>query len=117
VLKKDNPPATLARSNKPVPRWRKLDPRFHRRRLRRRHGRIGLEGGVASQAEEDQAAASEAGIPPEGQAAEPAATELAETAAAPQSPQANNGSAVDQASSTATQTTDADVAVGESAGV
>jgi len=76
---------------------------------------IATEGGVASQAEEDQAATSEAGIPPEGQAAEPAATELAETAAAPQSPQANNGSAVDQASSMATQTTDADVAVGESA--
>jgi small subunit ribosomal protein S2 len=79
---------------------------------------IATEGGVAAQAEAAPATASEAGLPPESQAAEPAATELAETsetAEATQSPQANNGSAVDQASSTATQTTEADVAVGESA--
>jgi small subunit ribosomal protein S2 len=79
---------------------------------------IATEGGVASQAAEDQAAAGEAGLPAEGQVAEPTSTGVAvatETAAAPKSPEANNGSVVDQTSSTATETTEGDVAVGESA--
>jgi small subunit ribosomal protein S2 len=79
---------------------------------------IATEGGVAAQAEEDQAAASAAGVQPEAQVAGPASTELAkpaETAEASKSTEANNGSAVDQASSTTTGTTEADVAVGESA--
>jgi small subunit ribosomal protein S2 len=73
---------------------------------------IATEGGVASQAEEDQAAAAEAGVPAEGLVAEPTSTATAE---APKSPEANNGSVVDQTSSTAAETTDGDVAVGESA--
>jgi small subunit ribosomal protein S2 len=79
---------------------------------------IATEGGVASQAAEDQAAAGEAGPPAEGQVAEPTSTGVAmatETAADPKSPEANNGSVVDQTSSTATETTEGDVAVGESA--
>jgi small subunit ribosomal protein S2 len=79
---------------------------------------IATEGGVAAQAEEDQAAAGEAGLRAEGQAAEPTATgitEATETAEAPKFPEANNGSVIDQTSSTATETTEGDVAVGESA--
>jgi small subunit ribosomal protein S2 len=79
---------------------------------------IATEGGVAAQAEEDQAAASEAGLQAERQAAEPTSTGISEatqTAEAPKSAKANNGSVVDQTSSTATETTDGDVAVGESA--
>jgi small subunit ribosomal protein S2 len=79
---------------------------------------IATEGGVAAQAEEDQVAAGEAGLRAEGQAAESTATgitEATETAEAPKSPEANNGSVIDQTSSTATETTEGDVAVGESA--
>ncbi len=84
---------------------------------------IATEGGVAAQAEEDQTAAGEVDLQVEGQVAEPASTEISETAAtletaeAPQSPEANNGSLVDQtaAASPATETAEADAAVNESA--
>jgi small subunit ribosomal protein S2 len=74
---------------------------------------IATEGGVAAQAEEDQAAAGEGGLHAKSQAVEPTATgitEATETAETPKSPEANNGSVIDQTSSTATET-----AVGESA--
>jgi small subunit ribosomal protein S2 len=79
---------------------------------------IATEGGVAAQAEENQAATGDAGVQAEGQVAEPTSTgvaEATETAEAPKSPEANNGSVVDQTSSTATETTESEVAVGESA--
>ena len=84
---------------------------------------IATEGGVAAQAEQDQAAAGEVDLQVDGKVAEPASTEISNTAATvepaevPQSPAANNGSVVDQAAapSTATETAEADAAVGESA--
>ncbi|MGI9065340.1 MAG: 30S ribosomal protein S2 [Pyrinomonadaceae bacterium] len=82
---------------------------------------IATEGGVAAQAEEDQAAAGEVQL--EGQVAEPASTGKSETAAtvetakAPRAPEASNGSVVDQAAATspATEPAEADAAVNESA--
>ena len=82
---------------------------------------IATEGGVAAQAEQDQGAA-EVDLQAGGKVAEPA-TEISETATsvetaeALQSPAANNGSVVDQpaAPATATETAEADAAVGESA--
>ena len=84
---------------------------------------IATEGGVAAQAEQDQAAAGEIDLQAGGKVAEPASTEISETATsvetaeALQSPAANNGSVVDQAAalSTATETAEADATVGESA--
>ena len=75
------------------------------------------------QAEQDQAAAGEIDLQAGGNVAEPASTEIGETAAtvgtaeAPQSPAANNGSVVDQAAapSATTETAEADATVGESA--
>jgi len=83
---------------------------------------IATEGGVAAQAEQDQGAA-EVDLQAGGKVAEPASTEVSETATsvetaeALQSPAANNGSVVDQAAalSTATETAEADATVGESA--
>jgi small subunit ribosomal protein S2 len=69
---------------------------------------IATEGGVAAQAEEDQANAAETGAEVAAAASEPA--DSTESVAAPQS--SDNGSVVDQP---ATQTAEADVAVGESA--
>jgi small subunit ribosomal protein S2 len=82
---------------------------------------IATEGGVAAQAEQDQGAAGEVDL--QVAVAEPASTEISETATtvetaeAPQSPAANNGSVVDQAAapSTTTETAEADATVGESA--
>ena len=84
---------------------------------------IATEGGVAAQAEQDQAAAGEVDLQTGSKVSEPASKETRETAAsvgtaeAPQSPAANNGSVVDQtaAPSAATETAEADAAVGESA--
>jgi len=78
---------------------------------------IATEGGVAAQAEEDQAAAAEGDIPVEAAAQASAETTEApakvETAEAPQSPEANNGSVVDQAAAQPAETGQA--AVDESA--
>ena len=84
---------------------------------------IATEGGVAAQAEEDQAAAGEADPQSGGPVPEPASTEIsgegatAEKAEARQAPEANNGSVVDQpaATSPATEAAEADAAVNESA--
>src|SRR3984893_10951700 len=84
---------------------------------------IATEGGVAAQAEQDQAAAGEVDLQVDGKVAEPASTEISNTSATvepaevPQSRAANNGSVVDQAAapSAATETAEADAAVGESA--
>jgi small subunit ribosomal protein S2 len=84
---------------------------------------IATEGGVAAQAEEDQAAAAEADLQAGDQVPEPASTEItgegatAERAEARQTPEANNGSVVDQPAGTspATETAEADASVNESA--
>ena len=83
---------------------------------------IATEGGVAAQAEQDQAAAGEEDLQVGGKVSEPVSKELSDTATvgtaeAPQSPAANNGSVVDQAAapSASTETAETDVAAGESA--
>jgi small subunit ribosomal protein S2 len=80
---------------------------------------IATEGGVAAQADEDQAAASDGSVQVEAQAASPAAVETPEAATpsateTPMPAEANNGSVVDQASTP--QTAEAGGAVDESAG-
>ena len=83
---------------------------------------IATEGGVAAQAEQDQAAAGE-DLEAAGKVSEPAPKGASDTAAtvgtaeAPQSPAANNGSVVEQAAapSAASETAEADEAAGESA--
>ena len=83
---------------------------------------IATEGGVAAQAEQDQAATGE-DLQAAGKVLEPTPKVASDTAAtggtaeAPQSPAANNGSVVEQAAepSAATETAEADEAAGESA--
>ncbi len=83
---------------------------------------IATEGGVAAQAEQDQAATGE-DLEAAGKVSEPAPKGAFDTAAtvgtaeAPQSPAANNGSVVEQAAapSAAIETAEADEAAGESA--
>jgi small subunit ribosomal protein S2 len=83
---------------------------------------IATEGGVAAQAEQDQATTGE-DLQPADKVSEPAPKGASDTAAtvgtaeAPQSPAANNGSVTEQAAapSAATETAEADEAAGESA--
>ena len=82
---------------------------------------IATEGGVAAQAEQDQAAAGEGDLQAGGTVSEPASKEISEPAATvetadtSQSPAANNGSVQAAAPSATTETAEADEAVGESA--
>jgi len=82
---------------------------------------IATEGGVAAQAEQDQAAAGEGDLQAGGTVSEPASKEISEPAATvetadtSQSPAANNGSVQAAAPSATTETAEADEAVDESA--
>jgi len=83
---------------------------------------IATEGGVAAQAEEDQAAASEGALQAEGQVSETESTEVTapgttdESAEPRQSQEASNGSVAEPAAaSPATESAEADASVNESA--